>query len=1153
MTVDSEGSDEKRVAFNSGVKRLDVFKYFLPAALTVVAFITVLLTIYYESRLNEEVKDEVDQRLQQGIVLSANLVNEAIRQYRQELLFLHATPPISGLARATENNGVDPLDGTKLEQWKQRLSTIFTALMQNRIEIDQLRVISTERAGREVVRVDRVAGALLTTPTERLQTKSDSGYFKVLKDSHPGELYISNINLNREYGKIEYPYRPMLRLALPIFYDSGAQYGFLIINISAKELLTRLINSLDSEVVLMLLDDDGHFIYHPDERLQYSEDLNPELSLNSEYMLSTTDSGRRGSLVSREDAKAFQFIRKDIRISGSSDDGILQLLLAYPQANIQLMLMQERLSSYGFVFILSSILLTILLIFNGKLRSQIKLSETLAETEAIVNGASDAIFSIDLAGRIKTWNVAAQRLFGLSTANVLGAVYNSLPALNNKQLNEAIDKAINSSSVEVTETQFKTVTSQIDAKISLSPVITNDGTLKGFAVSIEDITAQKIAEQKSQLAKEELEKQVKQRTAELALAHQKAVQASEIKSAFISNVSHEMRTPLNGMMGSIQLLKRDALTDNQKKYLAMTESSTNTLATLINDILDLSKIEAGKLDIELASFNVVHMLETLAGSMAVKIQEQGLEFILDLADLHVDEVQSDILRLKQILTNLLSNASKFTEHGYIKLSAFNDVDENGKDRLHFEVQDSGVGIADENKHKMFQAFSQEHSGISEQYGGTGLGLSICRQLCHLLGGEIEFESQKGEGSCFRFYVVPEKPPILTHDVSAALNDKHVTILVGHPVLRKCTQRLLVKLGASATAPEDSSLLPQALEKSDICIFDHNYAELTEVVDMLAQEQLRCFALLGLFKDEEKALPVDYSILNKPLTQTELLEKVAGLASVTSNVQSTLERPQVTSNRSLLGHTILIVDDNAINVEVAKGLIEPLSVDILVANSGKEALHVLSEHPSVSCILMDCQMPILDGFETTQRIRAGEVGDKLVEIPIIAMTAGAMAGEREKCLASGMNDYLTKPISATILEDKLIKWCDGKKVPKKVPPRESSSLPVWDKNAALTRMQNNQTLFDKVVRMFIDYSGEKLQLLNSSIEKQDIDAVRKTAHAFRGLAGDVGASHLASELSELEDVAKRGDTSLFPPFLAKIQNSYSDLMKQLTDAADLPIG
>ncbi|MBT1066150.1 response regulator [Bowmanella sp. Y26] len=1117
--------------------------YFLPISLVIVVSTSILMTAFFESRLADEIAEETDQQLTQSLALTANSINDALEQYRKDLFFLHATPPISGLARATENNGLDPLDGTRLEQWKFRLSTIFKALMQNRTEIAQLRIISTENSGLEIVRVDRIAGTLEVIPPERLQNKSDSDYFKEIKGSSPGQVYISNISLNREYGKIEFPYRPMIRLGLPIFYNSGAQFGFLIININATSIISRLSEHSSRNELIMLLDSKGRFVYHPDETLQYSKDLNPELTVDSLYSIDVSGRGTKGTLVSKDNESAFSFMQKDIRIGASQDDGVLRLVIGLSQERIHQLMMQERISSYGFVFVLSGILLTILLILNGKIRSQIRLSETMAETEAIVNGVSDAIFSLDLERKVRAWNNSAERLFGLAAFNILGTELRELSIFNNSDVTEAINETMEKKTINIVEYHLQTTTGLIDAKVSIYPIITSVGILRGVAITIEDISAQKMIEMKNELAKAELEKLVNERTAELAIAHQKAVQASEVKSAFISNVSHEMRTPLNGIIGTIQLLKRDPMTGRQKKYLAMTESSTLTLATLINDILDLSKIEAGKLEIDIAPFSLVHMLESLADSMAIKAQERGLEFILDLSNLHVDEVRSDILRLKQILTNLLSNASKFTDHGFVKLTVFDKSDAEEQTRLYFEVQDSGVGIADENKHKIFGAFSQEHTGVTEQYGGTGLGLSICKQLCHLLNGEIEFESKKGEGSCFRFYITLPVTPSQTEHLSFALSGQHIAVFVKHPILRDVIQRTLTKLGGVCCLPEGIEGIRQTLEEADMCIIEPDYTDWAKITDSSFRDDLECFLLLDPLSVEDISFTANHRVLNKPFSQTELLEKLAGKKSDQIRASNTLSANDTTL--SLKGHTILIVDDNHINVEVAKGLIEPTLARTLVANTGEEALQVLRDNPFVDCILMDCQMPILDGFETTKKIRSGEAGEQCIKIPILAMTASAMSGEREKCISSGMNDYITKPISASILEAKLSKWSVKIKSFQTHSVVEDPEHPIWDKQSALTRMQNNHILFNKVVRMFIDYSAEKVGALNIAVEMQDAEAVRKAAHAFRGLAGDIGASMLAFELNNLENAAKKGNIELFTSALAKIQSSYNSLMEELS--------
>lgn len=1032
----------------------------LPVSLLVLLVTCGVLTFYYETWLGREVTVEVNQSLERVTSHAKGLLVEEISQYKRNLLFLHATPPIDGLTRARANDGIDPFDGTSSDQWKYRLETIFVSMLQNNPEIDQLRVIDINDDGMELIRVDKLSGKIEIVGEQGLQPKSDTDYFKSASNLHPQELYISQINLNREFGKLVFPYQPTIRLATPIFYEDGRRFGFVIMNVDASILLARFRKQAESEFEAVLTDDEGFYIYHPLENLRFSRDLDPSRKWDGDYQSQVDNNDTQGRFTELATGKRFLVHHEQIRLN-TDDRASLNLYAMASMDVIGDLMWKRRATTYGFVVVVLLILLVILFLLQRSYRSKLQLSETRAEYEAIINGSSDAIIGMDLSGQITSWNDSATALLSVPGHHAIRQNIDGLKLFEGVVFKEQLAQVISDMTPQVLETRHKRVSGQIcDISLTLSPIFTDDRTLAGVAAIARDITRQKEAEQRIRQANVELEDQVIKRTEELEVAHQKAVQASEMKSAFISNVSHEMRTPLNGIIGTLNLIRREPLSDDQRRYIGMTEASTSSLSVLINDILDLSKIEAGKLEFEDKPFDPLGLVEAVAQSSAVRTHEKGLEFILDTTELVHAEITGDANRLKQVLNNLISNAIKFTTEGRITLIARSSVDRDDMVRFDFEVHDTGVGIAPENRHRLFHAFSQEDNSVSSQFGGTGLGLSICKQLCQLMGGDINFEAEKGEGAQFFFHVRFAQNLCKEETIPMVLSDKTFGLLRASDEGAMVAEKIVRLFGGEVV---DAHLIRSWLKNGkydgdrlpDFLLIDSELPEVPEILD-----RLRALEISG--KDRVSAVPVlllvgrdvdgiarDQSgiiMLNHPLMRGELLKKLVGLTvgqpdeesdedqqaviklaseTGTAKPEENVAEKVATANADRPKAVVLIVDDNDINLAVARGFLGDVDAQLITARNGREALEALwnSEEQGirVHCVLMDCQMPEIDGFEATKKIRNGDAGDSYKQVPIIAMTASAMSGERERCLAVGMSDYLTKPIVPDQLVAAVTRW------------------------------------------------------------------------------------------------------------------------------------
>ncbi|WP_430474420.1 ATP-binding protein [Thalassospira lucentensis] len=994
------------------------------------------LTTFYESTLNREVREETDRALSRLAGHGRTILLNDIGQYRDNLYFLHATPPISGITRAAANDGIDPFDGTRFVQWKNRLETIFVSMLQNNQEIDQLRVIQTNDTGTELIRVDRLSGKIDVIEDQWLQEKSASDYYQASADLHPGELYLSRINLNREFGRIEYPIRPTIRLATPIFYDDGSRFGFLIMNVNASVLLDRFRSETEGQFDMFLTDNDGYYIDHPKASYRFSRDLTPEHNWLSDYSVPESEDA-----IATNTATKQTFVFHHVTAQYAADpSSTMHIYAAAPSDWVANHLWNRRLATYGFTSFVLLILLSTLAVFMRSYRNSVRLSAARAEYEAIINGSSDAVIGLELQGRITTCNDAAVSLLHRSRNDAIGQNISDIGQFSSLDFMQKIDKVRETkSSLSMETTLSESDNKEVDLAVTFSPIILENKELAGIAVIVRDITQEKSAERQILQANAKLEAEVAKRTEELAKAHKKAMHASDMKSTFISHVSHEMRTPLNGISGSLNLIRHDPLSDNQQKYLAMAETSSSTLATLINDILDLSKIEAGKLDFEHRAFNPIVLFETVAQSSSIRAQEKKIDLILDTTKLRHDRLYGDANRLKQVLNNLISNAMKFTSNGYVAISAESQI-EGDQIRLDVRIEDSGIGIAKKNKHKLFSAFSQEDSSVSANFGGTGLGLSISKQLCNLMNGDISFESEKGVGSTFFFHLCFDMKDASLREQSHALSDMKVLILMDQAKARDFAANIVHSLGGEVTDQSVDDIGKNSdIPAPDMIITDRINGRLTKLCAQIEKnnptdQTLPALCVIKALDQTKPAYKGKVCVVTSPLTQTSLATRTSNLTQMTETQSpthpidiATTSKPSDKSGSSpkLDQINILIVDDNDINLAVAQGLLTVTKANTQTAHNGIEAIETLRQTSDAGnhyhCILMDCQMPGMDGYETTNAIRSGKVALEISDIPIIAMTASAMSGEREKCLAAGMSDYITKPIQADILIERVTHW------------------------------------------------------------------------------------------------------------------------------------
>ncbi|VAX35913.1 diguanylate cyclase/phosphodiesterase (GGDEF & EAL domains) with PAS/PAC sensor(s) [hydrothermal vent metagenome] len=1093
-------------------------KKFIPLSVRIITGLCVVMGVaisvsgYYSyQKANAFLTEDAFTSMEEVLKHAQDIFEREINTLKEDVFFLSEAPPVSGILRSSKFKGYDPEENTTEDLWKARLQRIFATILKSRSEYLQVRFIGDAHNGKELVRVDKTSKGIIVVENNQLQNKGNREYFLETKRLAKNEIYISEINLNREMGKIVVPHQPVLRVAVPV-YDNNKFFGMIIINVDIDSIFKKVFKNTKF-YSFKIVNDQGFYLFHPNSDRTYGFEFDGKNKvqddyLNMQHLFSATDKENYETAATRiylpkeiliaskfyfdsGDLSKFLFInligKKSIILTNSKELGNaimgMNIVVMFLMVIVVLVSVRKGLNPLS---ALSSLAKDIAKGIFPKTVLEVKRNDEIGElTESfnyMIKNLKNSTTSIDVLNKeVDERKKAEENLeklmkglqdlqFGIDEHAIVAItdVVGNITYVNNKfckisqysreeligQNQSILNSGFHSkefihdfwvviSNGKVWHGEFKNKAKDgsfywVDTTVI--PFKDAHGKIYQYLAIRTDISNIKVTNERIEKAHRvtiSIMEDLKKEKNAVILLNKKVEESAKAKSNFLANMSHEIRTPMNSILGFSAMLQKTSLTERQKNFLNTVSMSGELLLGIIDDILDISKLESGKIQLEEIEFSLEDLISEVFKMIVARMKDNPFDTYIDIQEGVPSCIKSDPIRLKQVLVNLLGNAVKFTSSGSIGVIVALDqqfVEDESKCWLRFTVKDTGIGIPEDKKDVIFESFSQADESTTRKFGGTGLGLAISKAIVEALKGKVWIESEEGKGSEFIFNIcikkVNEKIQVVHEEV---FRQKKVFIVddsqIAQKVINQCCQKIGLKVIGVTDSPQAALHKLEKLLKTrnmvpDLILCDimmegmTGYDLIRKIKNNEAMKDMKCIAVTADINTEtskESTEELFDMYLNKPINVTDMVLAIKDMFGLKK------EEKKEEQEESCAGIKVLVVEDALPNQMLIQAYFEQLGCEGDYANNGQAAIEKLKEGNDYDLCLMDLQMPVMGGIEATEIIRK----EITKELPIIALTAAVMKSDQEKAEKIGMIDFLTKPIDMKKLKETILRY--GRKI------------------------------------------------------------------------------------------------------------------------------